>query len=78
MESTRELKAFNRLCSRHFACKADAQAKPELGVGLMLLQHTAVVVVNLYLQTGDAVKMLNNLNVISIVSKVESQPVWCS
>ncbi|EIV4462092.1 IS1634 family transposase [Salmonella enterica] len=44
-ESTRELKAFNRLCARRFACQVDAQAELErFGASLMLLQHTAVVV----------------------------------
>lgn len=44
-ESTRELKDFNRLCARRFTCQTDAQAEPErFSAGLMLLQHTAVVV----------------------------------
>lgn len=44
-ESTRELKAFSRLCARRFACQADAQAELErFDATLTLLQLTAEVV----------------------------------
>ncbi|MCC4977643.1 IS1634 family transposase, partial [Klebsiella pneumoniae] len=44
-DSTRELKAFAKLCARRFACEADAQAELScFTASLMLLQLDAEVV----------------------------------
>lgn len=76
-ESTRELKAFTRLCNRRFACQADAQAELErFDATLTLLQLTAKVVSELVFAGRAVQKRPCNLNVISTISKLTLQPAW--